>query len=153
MSRTLDFFDGLSSGTTPSVVFPSAAAIQSFANDTAYEAVYGVGAAGDIYYNSTTGYIRFYDAVLSMWRNTSFIEAKEEITLVALDITNGYVALAQAIVANSLSVQPSDGPIQRESEDYTLSTVGGVTRLTFAGDLLANLIATDVLFIKYRYLA
>ena len=42
-----------------------------------------------------------------------------------------------------------NGVVQSETDDYTLSVVGGVTRLSFAGDLATGgnsaLIATDVL--------
>ena len=45
------------------------------------------------------------------------------------------------------------GVVQAETDSYTLSIVGGVTRLTFAGDLAtagaAELQAGDVLKISY----
>jgi len=75
--------------------------------------------------------------------------AKEDKTLSGGDITNGYVDLAQEIEANSLSVM-IDGIMQDEGSDYTLSLEGGVTRITFAGDLL-QVIAGDVLRCQYQY--
>lgn len=79
---------------------------------------------------------------------------KEAITLDGTDITNQYVDLAQLIVANSLDLM-FGGLLQRQTTDYTLSTEGGVTRVTFAGDLATGgnsaLIATDVIYFKYQY--
>ncbi len=80
--------------------------------------------------------------------------SKENITLDGTDITNQYVDLAQEIYAMSLDLVV-DGVVQIEGTDYTLSLVGGVTRLTFDGDLAtggpAALVATDILNIKYQY--
>ncbi|MDZ4810761.1 MAG: hypothetical protein SGI96_21200 [Bacteroidota bacterium] len=79
---------------------------------------------------------------------------KESITLVAGDITNQYVDLAQETVANSLILQ-FGGVVQIEGVDYTLSVVSSVTRITFAGDLAtagaSELIATDILRAQYAY--
>jgi hypothetical protein len=76
--------------------------------------------------------------------------AKEVFTLVSQDITNGYVDLAQTIVANSQTVAPAGGPEQLPTTDYTLSTVSSKTRVTFAGDLLL-LEAGDKLIVSYQY--
>lgn len=154
MSRVVDFFDGFSSATTPSAVFSSSAKIESFASDAAYVTGKGSAAAGgDIYYSTTTGYIRFYDGVTTQWRNTSLADTREALTLDGTDISNGYVDLAQLAISSSVTVQPNGGPMQRPTSDFTLSTVGGVTRVTFAGDLVSELIATDILYIDYRYLS
>jgi hypothetical protein len=82
---------------------------------------------------------------------------KESITLVAGDITNQYVDLAETIIANSLDLVVS-GVMQAEGTDYTVSLTGGaggVTRVTFAGDLAtggaAELVAGDILRLKYQY--
>lgn len=73
----------------------------------------------------------------------------EPITLVAGDITNGYVDLAEEIVAGSLFGMV-DGAWGGFGTDFTLSLEGGVTRVTFAGDWL-NLVATDTIYFKYQY--
>ena len=154
MSRILDFFDGYSSASAPTVSFISSGSLVSYADDSAYVTAKGsAAAAGDIYYNSTSGYVRFYDGVSAQWRNVSLSSAKETITLDGTDISNGYIDLAESVISESISVQPNGGPLQRPTTDYTLSTVGGVTRVTFAGDLVSELIATDVLYISYRYLS
>ena len=55
---------------------------------------------------------------------------KEVKTLSATDISNGYVDLGFAIESNSLFVH-TNALFLGESEDYSLSVVGGVTRVTW----------------------
>lgn len=85
------------------------------------------------------------------------IFAKESKTLGGGDITNQYVDLAETIKASSL-LMSVNGVVQAEGSDYTVSLTGGaggVTRVTFAGDLAtggaAELIAADVLRLSYAY--
>jgi hypothetical protein len=85
--------------------------------------------------------------------------------LVSGDITNQYVDLAHAIFGSSASVNSADlfvvgGPNQQKTVDYTVSLTGGaggVTRISFAGDLAtggnAALVAGDILEVYYSYLA
>ncbi len=77
---------------------------------------------------------------------------KEAITLSALNITNGYVDLQQLAAAETMMLSPYGGPVQKEGVDYTLSVQGGVTRVTFGGDLAALAAAGDELLISYQYL-
>ncbi len=89
---------------------------------------------------------------------------EQQITLSGTDITNQYVDLSFAIWGSSASVNSASlfvigGPMQQKTVDYTVSLTGGsggVTRITFAGDLAtggnAALIATDILVISYDYL-
>lgn len=89
---------------------------------------------------------------------------EEEFVLDGTDITNQYVDLAHAIWGASASLNSASlfvvgGPMQRKAVDYTVSLTGGsggVTRITFDGDLAtagaAELVATDVLVISYDYL-
>lgn len=77
---------------------------------------------------------------------------QEKFVLGAGDITNGYVTLAN--LAISASVNPFvDRLAIHATDDYTLSTVGGVTRITFAGSLITvgqeKLSAGDVVRVKY----
>lgn len=60
---------------------------------------------------------------------------KETKTLSAGDITNRYVDCAFLAAADTMLVM-SGGVVHIEGESYTLSTVGGVTRITFIGDLV-----------------
>lgn len=59
---------------------------------------------------------------------------KQSRVLDSTDIANGYVDLTRVAMPNSMMVSVS-GTVQYEGEDYSLSTVGGVTRVTFLGDL------------------
>lgn len=78
---------------------------------------------------------------------------KEDLTLNGTDITNQYKDLAFEAAPSSLDLFV-DGIMQDEGSDYTLSVVGGVTRITFAGDLAtagaAALISGDILRVKYQ---
>ena len=78
---------------------------------------------------------------------------KQSKVLDATDISNGYVDLARIALANSMMVSVS-GTVQYEGEDYSLSTVGGVTRVTFLGDLTpdgdgAALVVGDKVYFHY----
>lgn len=75
---------------------------------------------------------------------------REVITLVAQDITNGYVEAAEPVNANSLTVTPIGGIPQEPGVDFTESIVVTNTRITFAGDLL-GLVATEKLLIEYTF--
>lgn len=76
-----------------------------------------------------------------------------EFTLIAGDITNGYVDLVHEAEAGSVKVHPVGGLMQDQVEDYTLSVVSNVTRITFAGDLSTYLAAGDKLQVYYSYVA
>lgn len=73
-------------------------------------------------------------------------------TISSGNLLDGYVDLANKAEVGSVLVFPVGGPVQENGVDFTLSVVGGVTRLTFAGDLLANIAENDVLVIKYAVL-
>jgi len=82
-----------------------------------------------------------------------FIDANSDntqlftITLTGTDISNGYFDLPVE-VESVLDVTPKGFPSQFETDDYTLSTVSSVTRITFAGDML-SLIAGDKVKVIY----
>lgn len=78
---------------------------------------------------------------------------KESKVLDATDISNGYVDLARVAMPNTMLVSVS-GTVQYEDEDYSLSTEGGVTRITFLGDLIpdgdgAALVEGDKVYFQY----
>lgn len=79
---------------------------------------------------------------------------KENITLSGTDITNQYIDLARLSQVDSVEVVV-DGLVQAEGVDYNLSTVSGVTRISFAGDLAtggaAALVSGDVVRVKYAW--
>jgi hypothetical protein len=69
------------------------------------------------------------------------------------DVANGYVDLTNIAQHQSLIVWPDGGLPQRIVSDYSLANngVGDVTRLTFAGDLVSNLAANDVLIVNFAH--
>jgi hypothetical protein len=84
----------------------------------------------------------------------------EQLTLDGTDITNQYKDLSfAAYSASSISLSVVGGVMQQRTVDYTVSLTGGaggVTRITFAGDLAsggdAALIAGDILIVGYARL-
>lgn len=76
--------------------------------------------------------------------------------LTATDISNGYVDLPHEAVSGSV-IAFVDRLAIHETEEFTVSTVGGVTRITFTGPLVTpgqqSLDANDNVFVKYQYLA
>ena len=77
-------------------------------------------------------------------------QIREIFALLPTDITNGYVDLQNTITSGTELVF-AQGLLQVPVADYTLSTVAGKTRVTFAGDLLA-LQTGDRLTVSYSYL-
>lgn len=69
------------------------------------------------------------------------------------DISNGYVDLTNTAEFQSIIVWPDGGLPQRFTSDFTLANTGGggVTRLSFAGDLLAQLASADVLIVNLAH--
>lgn len=77
---------------------------------------------------------------------------KEVFTLSATDISNGYIDCAHLAAADTMLLM-SGGVVHQEVESYTLSVVGGKTRITFTGDLVApspnQLLEGDKVYIQY----
>lgn len=75
----------------------------------------------------------------------------EKFVLTNTDITNGYVTLSFLAVQNSIMASV-DRLMIHQTDDYTVSVVGGVTRLTFAGSLITvgqeKLSAGDVIRVQ-----
>jgi hypothetical protein len=80
-----------------------------------------------------------------------YINGKEAIALTGTDISNGYVDLAQEAAPNSVNVHPVGGLMGVQGTHYTLSVVGLVTRVTFAGSWITLLESGDVLSFQYEY--
>lgn len=77
---------------------------------------------------------------------------KEKFTLTSTDISNGYVDLSMEAIANSEMVFV--GALYFHSTDhYSVSTVGGVTRLTWTGPVAvggaSELVAGDIVYVRY----
>lgn len=86
---------------------------------------------------------------------SNIIWSKAYFDLTATDISNGYVDFPAGVIAEAGSII---GFVDRlaihEDEDFTVSTVSGKTRITFAGDLIAPgqsaLDANDNLYFKFQ---
>jgi hypothetical protein len=81
---------------------------------------------------------------------------RQKFDLTATNISNGYIDLAEEAIADSIHAFVDRLAIH-EAEDFTVSVVGGVTRITFAGDLISpgqsQLDANDNIYVRYQYLA
>lgn len=81
------------------------------------------------------------------------VEQEEILTMNGTDISNQYKDLSKIVLHSSVKVYFS-GVMQTKSTDYTLSDVGGVTRVTFSGDLASGgniaLVSTDKLTVCYE---
>ena len=65
MARIINFVDGASSSTTPTIGNIVASDLVNYANDAAYEAAEsGAPAAGNIYFNTTDNTIRYYNGTV-----------------------------------------------------------------------------------------
>lgn len=142
----------------------------------AYNSLSPMTTTGDIEYEvsantaarlpiGTTGQVLTVAGGVPTWASpaASITAITENITLSGTDITNQYVDLAHAATGssasvNSISLNVVGGPQQQKTVDYTVSLTGGsggVTRITFAGDLAtgggAALIAADILMFSYSY--
>jgi hypothetical protein len=85
-----------------------------------------------------------FDALAAINR----IPHKEAKVLTITDISNGYINLTRLTIVESTVVNLG-GIEQHEGDDYTVSTVGGVTRITFIGTLLASLVPGDKIYTRY----
>ena len=92
------------------------------------------------------------ESAITALEGASVAFVKEKFVLGAGDITNGYVDLAELAIAASINAFVDRLAIHA-TDDYTLSTVGGVTRITFAGSLITvgqeKLSAGDVVRVVY----
>lgn len=115
---------------------------------------------GDMYFNSASNRVRVYTG--SVWQDLGDgaaanvpVWGKENLTLNATDISNGYKDLDFAIEAQSLDVV-TEGVVQIEGLDYTVNLTGGtggVTRVTWSGNWASIIADGDVVVFKYQYMA
>jgi len=118
-------------------------------DDTAYGA--GWNAVVDVAPSKNAVYDKFVLVDAAIAAATGSSQGREVKTLLAGDITNGYIELAQPALANSLMVTPKGGLPQEPGVDFTESIVVTNTRVTFAGDLAIILAAGDKLILNYEY--
>jgi hypothetical protein len=76
--------------------------------------------------------------------------------LTATNISNGYVDLTHEAIGESIHAFVDRLAIH-QGEDFSISVVGGVTRITFTGDLVSpgqsSLDASDNIYVRYQYMA
>ena len=140
-----------------------------------FDALSPLTTAGDtIYYNGShntrlaigsTGQILTVVSGEPAWASPAATSTATEdvLTLNSTDITNQYKDLNYAAIGSSSSVNSIElgvygGPEQLKGTDYTVSLTGGaggVTRITFAGDLAtggnAALVSGDILMVSYTH--
>lgn len=76
---------------------------------------------------------------------------KEVFVLTSTDLSNAYLDCAFEAAADSMLLMTGGIPHQEgASEDYTLSTVGGVTRISINSGLLAKLSVGDRVYVMYQ---
>lgn len=76
---------------------------------------------------------------------------KETFVLTSTDLSNAYLDCAFQAAADSMLLMTGGIPHQEgASEDYTLSVVGGVTRISINAGLLAKLSAGDRIYVMYQ---
>ena len=134
------------------------AAESSLASSIAAEASRATAAEGVLTSDLAAEESRAMAAEAALDARVDVLEAiaheKQKITLVAGDITNGYIDLAQAAIAKSTVITVALLAIH-EGEDYTVSVVSGKTRITFIGSMIGSgveaLVAGDEVFVKYMY--
>lgn len=73
---------------------------------------------------------------------------KEIFTLTATDLSNGYVNITRLAVADSTAVHFGGAELM-ETDNYTVSTVGGVTRITFDPTIIGLMSIGDKVYTKY----
>ena len=81
-------------------------------------------------------------------------EGRAKFTITQTDLDNQYLNLSH--VAKPDSTFMFYGPLYlHEGDDYTVSTVGGVSRLSFAGRIASGQpsqpIVGDVIYVRYKY--
>lgn len=141
----------LSEGTN--LYFTDARAKSATVDDTAYDA--GTwDAVTDVAPSKNAVRDKIEDLQSQINAATGSSQGREVLTLNGTDISNGFVDLAQPALASSIQVTPVGGLEQEPGIDFTEALTGGAggnTRITFAGDLAAELIAGDKLIIYYEY--
>lgn len=151
MAKTIDFFDGALSETTPTIGSISATNLASYPDDAAYVLDNGGSAgAGDAYYNTTINAIRFYDAGSFIWRTIETgIDSKVEYRT----LTSGEALVKQLNLLETpldetkVRLYVAGAPNQVYGTDFI------VTGVVLSWDTLALdgvLSAGDQIFIEYE---
>ena len=94
MTKEIDFGDGFTSASEPTTKGAIASFVDTYANDAAYEAVFGSGVAGDFYFDSTLNTLKINDG--TAWRSVerALDNATTTDPLVTSDSDSGYEVLS-----------------------------------------------------------
>ena len=113
-----------------------------------------VGNSAKLYVTKDTDTIYYYKDSVYTELNPDLPFSQEKITIGATELSNQYIDLAQEVNPNSIQAYINRLAIHL-GDDFTVSVVGGVTRITFAGDIasggVSELDPGDTLYIKYTY--
>jgi hypothetical protein len=113
-----------------------------------------VGNSAKLYVTKDTDTIYYYKDSVYTELNPDLPFSQEKITIGATELSNQYIDLAQEVNPNSIQAYINRLAIHL-GDDFTVSVVGGVTRITFAGDIasggVSELDSGDTLYIKYTY--
>lgn len=120
-NRIINFFDGSSSSTTPTLGNISASDLVKYANDAAYEAAEaGSPVGGNIYYNTTTDTVRYYRDDLPAWVNV----------------------LDDNVIDSNFTIS-DDGDTTKKMQFEVSGVTTGVTRVYTVPDSDTTLVGTD----------
>ena len=128
-------------------------ALSKFSSNAHFETVHSrPGIESDVYFNTTTKKPMYHDGTL--WRDwagggTGSTPKEEQHPITATVISNGYMDLNFIIAVDSLHFWPLSGTPFTKNYDYTLSEVGGKTRITFLSSITGSVTTSDVFITKY----
>lgn len=139
MAKKLNFFDGASSSTTPTLGNIVASNLIQYANDAAYEAAeQGSPTEGNIYYNTTDNVIRYYNG--TSWISIVDESTAQTITNKSIDGLNNTITNVdgdEVIVSPSGNLTSTDA--QAAFEEHQTDIDGHETRITTNEGDITNL--------------
>lgn len=130
-TRTLDFADGFQSASAPTTGVISVGGIKVFASDAAYVADKGVAAAeGDMYFNSTTNFVRIHDG-------SGFIELVDSSAAQSIGGDKTLTGTTTFINSTNLNVSDKNISVNQGGNDASAEGAGlTVKRTTTDGSLV-----------------
>ena len=110
MSRIVDFFDGSQSSTTPTIGSIAASKLVVYADDASYEAAeLGAPLEGNLYFNSTTKFIRYYKS--GAWKNLTDEDIIAALQATVDTNTTNIATNATNIGTNTTNITSNDSDI------------------------------------------